>query len=470
MPLSHHTGYGVATRRPGPGFRALRAAARYDIAMSAGERFVGQPNLPPSEENPPLRFWIALLATGVAAGAAAIVMTKILRYVQHLSYNYRIGEFSDAVARTGDVRRLVVLAAGGLVTGTGWFLLRRQAGGTGGEPTRSVWSGEGNISLRRNAMSGVLSEVAVGAGASLGREAAPQRAAAAFGSWIGRHMKLPTNQRVLLVACGAGAGVGAVYNVPLAGALFAAELYLGSLALTSVIPALAASGTATAVAWIFLPRQPVYSFPNLPQPTLSLIVFAIVIGPVLGLASALWVRAVGWASDHRPTGRLLIIEPAIAFSVLGLIAFRYPLLIGNGRDLAEFAFIQHGSLATLAILLALKPFVTTLCLRSGASGGLFTPTFSLGAVLGSVFGHMWAMFWPVPSTVSFGIIGAAAMIAAAMQSPVAAIAFTLELTNSVDLSVVAIIVAIVGSVIVSRGIETRSIYSARIPNLVAEAK
>jgi H+/Cl- antiporter ClcA len=76
----------------------------------------------------------------------------------------------------------------------------------------------------------------------------------------------------------------------------------------------------------------------------------------------------------------------------------------------------------------------------------------------------------VPSDVSFAIIGAAAMLAAAMQSPVAAIVFTLELTNSVDLSVVAIILAIIGAVVVSRGIETRSIYSARMPNLAAEAK
>lgn len=438
--------------------------------MSRTLRIPAQANLPPSDENPPLRFWVALMLTGVAAGGAAIVMTKILRTVQHISYNYRIGEFSDAVARTGDLRRLLVLAVGGLVTGTGWFLLRRQAGGTGGEPTRSVWSGEGNISLRRNVLSGVLSEVAVGAGASLGREAAPQRAAAAFGSWIGRHMKLPTNQRVLLVACGAGAGVGAVYNVPLAGALFAVELYLGSVALTSVIPALAASGVATAVAWLFLPRQAVYFIPRLPTPSLSLIAFAAAVGPFVGLVSALWVRSVAWASDHRPTGRLLIIQPMIAFSILGLLAFRYPLLVGNGRDLAEFAFTGTGPLGTLAVLLALKPFITTLCLRSGASGGLFTPTFSVGAVLGAVFGHMWAMFWPVPSQVSFAIIGAAAMIAAAMQSPIAAIAFALELTNSIDLSIVTIVIAIIGAVVVSRGIETRSIYSARSPDLAAEAK
>jgi H+/Cl- antiporter ClcA len=440
------------------------------VSVSHTVRPVEQPNLPPSEDNPPIRFWVALLMTGVAAGAAAIIMTKILRLVQHISYDYRIGEFSDAVARTGDARRVLVLAIGGLVTGTGWWLLRRHAGGTGGEPTRSVWSGEGNISLRRNAMSGVLSEVAVGAGASLGREAAPQRAAAAFGSWCGRWLKLPTNQRVLLVACGAGAGVGAVYNVPLAGALFAVELYLGSVALTSVVPALAAAGIATAVAWLFLPRQAVYHIPHLPTPSLALIVFALTAGPIFGLASALWVRAIGWASDHRPTGRMLIVEPVIAFTLLGLLAFRWPLLVGNGRDMAQFAFTGHGTLPTLAILLALKPFVTALCLRSGATGGLFTPTFSVGAVLGVVLGHLWAMFWPVPSQFSFAIIGAAAMIAAAMQSPIAAIAFALELTNSVDLSIVTIVIAIVGAVVVSRRIETQSMYSVRTPGIATEPK
>jgi CIC family chloride channel protein len=434
-------------------------------------RATEQPNVPPSDENPPLQFWVALGLTGIAAGVGAIVMTKALRLVQHISYNYSIGEFSDAVARTGDARRLLVLAVGGLVTGTGWWLLRRRAGGSGGEPTRSVWSGEGNISLRRNVLSGLLSEVAVGAGASLGREAAPQRTGAAFGSWIGRRMELPANQRVLLVACGAGAGVGAVYNVPFAGALFAVELYLGSLSITTVVPALATSAIATGVAWLALPEEAVYSIPRLPTPSVSLLAFAVVAGPLIGLVSAGWVRVVGWASDHRPTGRMLIVEPMIAFAILGGLAFEYPLLVGNGRDLAQFAFTGNGGLGILLVLAALKPLMTALCLRSGATGGLFTPSFSLGAVLGAAFGHIWAMAWPAPSGVSFAIIGAAAMIAAAMQSPLAAIAFTLELTNSVDLSIVAILLAVIGAVVVSRGVNPQSIYSARTsqPGLPARA-
>jgi CIC family chloride channel protein len=420
-----------------------------------------QPNVPPRGGDYPLRFWLAVVATGVAAGVGAMVMMAILHSVQHLAFGYHTGEYSAAAGRAGDLRLLAVLAGGGLVAGIGWWYLRTRAGGTGGEPTGAVWKGTGALDLPRTVVSGALSEVVIGMGGSLGREAAPQHTGAAFGSWVGRRLGLSQEQVVLLVACGAGAGVGAVYNVPLAGALFATELYLGSISLRTLVPAVATSGVATVVGWLTLPRQPVYHVAALGFPDLSLVVFALLAGPVVGSAAALYVKLVGWASDHRPKGRLLLVEPLAAFVVLGVAALRYPLLLGNGRDLAQFVFSGHGPALMLLALVALKPVVTSLCLRSGASGGLFTPTFSFGAVLGALLGQLWTLLWPGPATAAYPVVGAAAMLAAGMQAPAAALVFTVELTDTVSKSIVALLLASVGAVLMSRRIEIRSIYSAR---------
>lgn len=429
--------------------------------LAADPRANEQANTGTLKELPP-RFWLLTVATGVAAGAGAIAMIAVLRGVQHLAFSYRSGPYSTSVAHHSDLRRVIVLVIGGLVTGVGLWLMRRFLGGIGGQPTEVVWSGRGRLSPMLNAVSGALSEVSIGLGGSIGRENAPQHIGAAFGSWFGERWRLAEDHRMLLIACGAGAGVGAVYNVPFAGALFAAELYLGSITLRTVLPAFVTAAVATAVGWIVLPIRPVYRVPQLGYPSGSLLVWALLAGPVIGLAAAGWVKLVGWANDRRPRGRALAVQPLIAFTVLGLLAIPYPLLLGNGRDLAQFAFTGAGALGTLALLGVLKPLVTTLCLRSGAIGGLFTPTMSTGAVMGAFLGSAWSHLWPGTQVASYAIVGSAAMLGAGMRTPVASIAFAIELTNSVTPVILAMILALGGAMLVARLIERRSIYSARL--------
>jgi CIC family chloride channel protein len=409
------------------------------------------------------RFWVATGLTGVAAGVGAIVMMAVLHAVQHAAFGYHRGEFSTAVARHGDLRRVVVLVVGGVLAGVGLWAMRRFLGGTGGQPTAVVWARRGRLSLSLSALSGALSEAVIGLGGSIGRENAPQHVGAAFGDWVSRRSALPQDERLLLIACGAGAGVGAVYNVPFAGAVFAAELYLGSITLRAVVPAFVTAAIATAVGWSVLPIRPIYHLPRLGYPSASLLVWALLAGPLIGVAAAGWVKLVAWANRRRPHGRALLLQPPLAFTALGLLAIQYPLLLGNGRDLAQFAFTGGGALATLLALGLLKPLVTALCLRSGAQGGLFTPTLSTGAALGAFLGGAWALLWPGTPAPSYAIVGSAAMLAAGMRTPVAALAFTIELTNSVNPVILAMLVALAGAMLSARLIDRRSIYSARLP-------
>jgi H+/Cl- antiporter ClcA len=415
----------------------------------------------------PPRFWLLTVLTGIGAGLGAIAMIAVLREAQHLAFSYRTGPYSNAVAHHGDLRRVVVLAVGGLITGVGLWILRRYLGGIGGQPTAVVWTGRGRLSPALNTLSGALSEVSIGLGGSIGRENAPQHIGAAVGSWLGDRFRLVDAHRMLLIACGAGAGVGAVYNVPFAGALFAAELYLGSITLRTVVPAFVTAAIATGVGWIVLPISPIYHVPRLGYPSGSLLVWALLAGPVIGVAGAIWVKLVAWANDRRPRGPGIVIQPLIAFTILGLLAIQYPLLVGNGRDLAQFAFTGGGALGTLVALALLKPLVTSLCLRSGAIGGLFTPTMSTGAAIGAFLGLAWTHLWPGTPIASYALVGSAAMLGAGMRTPVAAIAFSIELTTSANPVILAMILALGGAMLVARLIERRSIYSARLPRLRA---
>ena len=421
-----------------------------------------QANVPGPLRDLPPAFWGLAVLTGIGAGLGAIVMMAVLRFIQHLAFDYHSGEYSAAAAAHGPGRIVAVVAIGGLVTGVGLWLLHRSGKGTGGEPTEVVWTHRGTISVLRTLLSGALSEVTVALGGSIGREAAPQRTGAAAGALLARRSRLTAEQSALLIACGAGAGLGAVYNVPFAGALFAAEIYLGSLSLTAVVPALLTSGVATAVSWLTLPRHAVYSIPHLASPDLAIMVFALAIGLLAGLASAGYVHLIGWASDHRPRGRLLLVEPLLAFTALGLIAVRYPLLLGNGVDLAQFAFTGSGATLALLALAGLKPLVTSACLRSGAIGGLFPPTLSFGAAFGSLGGHLFLLMVPGAMTASYGMLGAVALLAAAIEAPLTGIAMMIELTHSVNL-VAPMVLAAVAATLVSRRFDLRSIYSARLP-------
>jgi len=252
-----------------------------------------------------------------------------------------------------------------------------------------------------------------------------------------------------------------VYNVPLGGALLTLEVMLGVLSLRLVLPALATSCIATAVSWTVLPAGPTYRLPEVAL-SISLAVFAVLIGPLAGLVAVGWVWLIRIAHEHRPTGRRLLVAPVPVFTAVGALAVPYPQLLGNGKDIVELTLGAQLAAPALVALLFLKPIATAGSLGSGASGGLFTPTIATGAVLGSLAGQGWTHVWPGPAA-GFAVIGAAAVLAAAMQAPIAAVVLTLELTRTIDALMVPLLFAVTGAMLVSRRLGTPSIYSVRLP-------
>lgn len=432
--------------------------------LPSGRGAMEQPNTR-GEEGAALTplFWIMVALTGVGAGLFGDLMMLILHGTGHFVFDYSHGSFQAATERASGLRRVLGLAGGGLVTGIAWYLLRRYTKGQRSELDDSIWTDSGELSFRRSFLSSVISEVAVGAGGSIGREAAPKLMGAVSGSVLARWGRLSPMQRRLLVACGGGAGMAAVYNVPLGGALLGAELLYGSLALPVVLPALACSGIATATAWISLPAQPTYADVPVYHVAATQVVWALIAGPVIGVISVAYIRLIGWVSHHRLTGWRSAFGPLGAFTVLGLIGLRYPQLFGNGKDMAHQVFLGSGTFGLMLALFALKPLVTAACLGSGATGGLFTPTMSSGAMLGGFLGIAWSLLWPGSPVGSYAMIGAAAMLGAGTQAPLSALALVLELTRTTDTIIVPMIVATVLATAVARHLDGYSIYSSRLP-------
>jgi H+/Cl- antiporter ClcA len=352
---------------------------------------------------------------------------------------------------------------GSVIGAVSWYLIRRYLKHERSDIDDAIWNGDGELSIRRSFLTSIVSEIVIGLGASIGREAAPKLMGGASGSVLSHWFNLSPAQKRLLVACGGGAGLACVYNVPLGGAIFTAEVLYGSFALPIVMPALATSLIATTVAWLYLPSGATYA--DIPgyRFSASLMVWSLLAGVVIGLLAVFYVRLIGWASHFRAKGlHIMWLMPA-AFAVLGVVGIWYPQLFGNGKDMAHEAFLGVGGIGLLFALFALKPLVTAMMLGSGAAGGVFTPFLATGALFGAFFGALWIHMWPGTPIGAFALVGAAAMIGASMQAPLAGLVLVLELTHSGFSLAIPMMAATVIATYLVRQIDGYSIYSARLP-------
>ena len=432
--------------------------------IASGRGAMEQPNVThDGEARLTMTFWFAVVVVGVATGLMGDLLMWILKLFEGWAFHFRGGSYQNAVASVSGLRRVASLSIAGLFGAGSWYLIRRRFKGECSEIDDALWRDSGELSWRRSFFTSVVSEVVIGMGASIGREAAPKLMGGASGSVLSHWLKFSPAQQRLLVACGGGAGLAAVYNVPLGGAVFTAEVLYGNFALPVVMPALATSFIATLVARVYLPSSATYT--NIPafHFSASLMVWSLAAGIVIGVVAVAYVRLISWVSYHRASGAKILWMMPVAFVLVGAAGIWYPQLFGNGLDLAHQSFLGVGTVGLLFALFALKPLVTALTLGSGASGGLFTPFFSTGAVFGALLGTLWLHLWPGAPVGAFALVGAAAMIGASMQAPFAGLVLVMELTHGGFTIMMPMIAATVIATVIVRHVDGYSIYSARLP-------
>jgi CIC family chloride channel protein len=238
-------------------------------------------------------FWLAVVLTGLGTGLGAAALTGLLELIQHTAWSGTGIDLLQAASNAPWWWHIAVLFGAGILTGAGQLLLVRLSSANGIDISAAIWFHAGRLPAVRTLGSAVLSILIVGMGVSLGREGAPKQTGAVIANVLSDRIRLPDENRRLLVACGAGAGMAAAYGVPLGGALFALEVLRGELALRFVLPALVTSLIATGVSWAFLPDAATYNIPLYPG-SISSTAWALVAGPIAGLVSVGYVRLVAF--------------------------------------------------------------------------------------------------------------------------------------------------------------------------------
>ena len=407
------------------------------------------------------RFAVATLLTGVIAGLVGLACIHLLHWIQALAWDMHSGTLLEAVSAASPARRVLNLVLGGILGAASWFFLFRRSraitsvsaavGGTPMPPLRATW----------HALTQVL---IVGLGASVGREVAPREMAAAFSAAAADRLGLTPEDRRIIVACGAGAGLAAVYSIPISGAIYTLEILLVSRSRRAVAAAFCTSAIAVLISTGFTRPTPFYSVPTL-TPSLSLTVFAALIGPLLGATGWAFKQAVTRVGAARPRDwRLLASLPTASF-VVGVIAVWVPSVLGNGQASAQTQFdavwATGAGLGLAALVLAAKTVTTFLTIRAGGWGGVLTPAVALGAGIGAVIGLPWAAAWPGSQVAAFAFIGAAAFLGASMNAPFTGLILVIEFTAQGPTILVPATLAVGGATAATAWLSRRSLSSAR---------
>ncbi|HHX4052569.1 MAG: chloride channel protein [Burkholderia contaminans] len=419
-----------------------------------------RPDLPsaPASSSPAAspfaRVAVVTILTGVGAGLGGMLLALLLHAIQHVAYGYSVAHvigtesFLTGASGADPLRRLAVLVACGIVAGGGWWALYRY-----GRPLvsirRAVRAADPRMPVVSTTVHALLQIVTVALGSPLGREVAPREIGSLLAGRLAHAAGLTPDDCRLMVACGAGAGLAAVYNVPLGGAIFVLEVLLGTFELRALVIAVATSAIGAAVAWIGLGNEHQYTVPPFVLST-PLVVWSIVCGPLFGLAAYGFVRLTTQARANAPKDWRLPVLALVNFTVIGVLAMRFPQLLGNGKGPASLGFDGTLTIGLAAALLVLKVLIEAGSLRAGAEGGLLTPGLANGALLGVVLGGLWSLVWPGASIGGCALIGATAFLAASMQMPITAVVLLLEFTRADHDSLVPMLLAVAGSLVAYR--------------------
>lgn len=386
------------------------------------------PAPPPRSPRRTLEFFCAVVIVGLLAGVAGLATTAVLRFVEHATYHYSFGTLLAGVSGSSPARRAVGPVIGAALAGLGWWMLRRRADVP---PLAETIARRDRIPRLAWSVDAVLQVLLVGSGASLGREGAPRQFAAALGdfgtAWLTR---LSRRDRQILMACAAGAGLGAVYAVPLAGALFAVRITLNTWHPRAVGAALLSSSLAVAIGSASTRGQPTLNWPSA-ESTYLLTAHGLILAP-LAFAVGLAFNRLMAAARPAATMRSWVLIPALAGAglVMGLCSLRWPELPGNGRSILTVSLASEMTLAGAAAVLVLKPLLTALFLRAGGAGGMLTPSLATGAAAGS--GLILAINWAAGThlhTPAVSLAGAAGVLAVTQGSPIWAAIFVWELAH-----------------------------------------
>lgn len=407
-------------------------------------------------------FLIALaMVVGFGGGVSSIFFRLLLELTQEVF-------FSQARGWIGPTFLLPLIPAlGGLLAGLIAFYYAQEVRGAGvSEVINAIVTRRGVIRSRVMWAKALASGITLGSGGSGGSEGPIVQIGAALGSRVGQVFKLSESNLKTLIACGASAGIAAIFNAPIAGVLFALEVILGDFAISAFAPVVISAVISAVVAHAYWGDQAVFVVPDYRFVDAFELGWYLMLAALAGGLGVLYMRFLYGTDDffeNRLTQVPVWLKPAIGGLLVGCVGLLVPEVLGVGYHTVGKAL--HGDLVleTALVILVLKILTSSLTLGSGGSGGFFAPSLFIGAALGEAFGLFAQAYLPGVKSPpgAFAVVGMGAFVAGTTHAPLTATLIIFEMTGSYHI-ILPLMFTTILAVVVARSIERESIYSLKL--------
>ncbi len=404
---------------------------------------------------------------GILAGFGAIFTEYLVEIVHYSFFEQKLWGLLDWA---GDYYLIIIPAIGGLIFGSIIINFARDARGHGvSEVLEAVAVRGGRIPPKVGIVKSISSAFCIGTGGSVGLEGPIAQIGAAIGSSIGQLFHLTEERIRLFLACGAGAGIAATFHAPITGSIFALEIILGHLEARYFSAVVISAVIADTIAQFYktsVLTVPIYNLVSFWE----LFLYAI-LGVIIALGAMLFIKVLHSMEDFwekLPISDYL--KPVLGGALLGIIGMIVffqidgtPRFFGIGYQSINNALNGELVIELIFALFVIKIFTTSLTLGSGGSGGTFTPSLFMGAMLGGSFGHLVNTWFPMMTAPvgAYALVGMAAFFAGAAHAPLTSIILAVELTGNYNL-ILPIMLATVTSTLVTSSIHPHSMYTMKL--------
>ncbi|MDD2995747.1 MAG: chloride channel protein [Paludibacter sp.] len=325
----------------------------------------------------------------------------------------------------------------------------------------------------------VGSSVTIGFGGSVGAEAPIVLTGSAIGSNLGKFFKLDQKTLMLLVGCGAAGAIGGIFKAPIAGLVFTLEVLMLDMTLTSIVPLLISSVTATSVSYILSGSSFMFQFSTYEPFAVERIPYLILLGIVCGLTSLYFTRGMNRIESFFRKYKNPYTKLAIGGVILSLLIFIFPPLYGEGYDTIENLlngnsasvldrsfFQQLGNspwvmVIYLVLIVVFKIFASAATTSGGGVGGIFAPSLFMGSLVGFVFATVFGIFGIHLPEENFALAGMSGLMSGVMHAPLTGIFLIAELTGGYNLFMTLMIVSVVSYMTIIL-FEPHSLYAMRL--------
>jgi CIC family chloride channel protein len=405
---------------------------------------------------------VIAIIVGLGTGLSAVIFIKAIAWVNHFAFEQGLPQLLSSLGVTWVV---LVPIIGGLISGPIIAYWAIEAKGHGvPEVMQAIILKNGRIRPRVALVKSLASSVCIGTGGSAGREGPIVQVGAALGSTAAQILRLGPERTITLVACGAAAGIAATFNAPIAGVIFAMEVILGEFTTQYFGTVVIAAVTASIISRHFLGNNPAFAVPVYSLVSPWELPLYLVLGVLAALTGWAFVGLLYFLEDrfdfwHFPDA----LKPAVGAIAVGITGLLFPQTFGTGLSTIEQSLNGVFPWTLLVMLVFAKLIATSFTLGSGNSGGIFSPSLYMGAMLGGVFGY-WAhtMFPSITANPgAYALVGMASVFAASAHAPLTAFLIVFEMSGDYRM-ILPLMVTVGLSTLLSEYMRRYSIYTLKL--------